>query len=266
MIPICIQVCIIIFSHLIYGIRSDTIIVSTSAQLLNAMNRVRPGDVIFLNNGTYRGSFRAERNGAQNALIVIEGNSNSIISNREGYGIHLRRVNYWHLKGFMIKDSRKGIVLEKSTNNLIESVSIENIEEEGIYIHDDSTDNVVRDSLILMTGTKSLTHGEAILIGTDYYKWVQRKPDQSDRNVIINNRIGPGFTNEAIVISEGTCCGLIANNQFDGNAMSGKNGYGCWVKIKGDRYRIEHNKGTASVSEGFMVSAEWRIYSYSIFL
>ena len=230
-----------------------TFSVSTSLQLLNAFNRVRAGDVIQLNSTSFKGTFKAERSGSANAMIVLQGDRQTVISNKEGFGLHLKKANYWHLKGFMVSNSRKGMVFEKSNNNIVENVKIENIDEEGIHLFDDSKDNVIKGSDILMTGIKSAHHGEAIVIGRDFRHWYSRHPDQSDRNVIINNKIGPGFTAEAIVLNEGTCCGLLARNHFDGHGMSDRNGYGCWVKIKGDRYRIERNSGEASVSEGFMV-------------
>lgn len=245
---------VILILDLLVAINCRTFSVSTSSQLLNAMNKVKAGDVIQLNSTSFRGSFRTERSGSPNAMIVIQGNRQSVISNKEGIGFHLRRANYWHLKGFMITNSRKGMVFEKSNNNIIENLRIENIDEEGIHIYDDSRDNVIRESNVMMTGIKSSSHGEAIVIGRDFRHWYGRTPDQSDRNIIINNRVGPGFSTEAIVLNEGTCCGLLARNYFDGHGMSDRNGYGCWVKIKGDRYRIEHNSGKATVSEGFMVS------------
>ncbi|CAG2117501.1 unnamed protein product [Medioppia subpectinata] len=180
--------------------------------------------------------FRTERSGTPNAMIVLQGNRQTVITNKEGIGLHLKRSNYWYLKGFGISNSRK-----------------ENMDEEGIHVYDDSCDNIIRESSIAMTGLKSASHGEAIVVGRDFRHWFSRQPDQSDRNIIINNRLGPGFSTEAIVLNEGSCCGLLARNQFDGNGMSDRNGYGCWVKIKGDRYRIDNNRGTASISEGFMV-------------
>ena len=84
--------------------------------------------------------------------------------------------------------------------------------------------------------------------------WVDHKPDHSDRNQVINNRIGPKVAAEEIDIKEGSCCGLIKGNHFDGTGMSGEHFADSWMDIKGDNYTIEDNVGYHAILDGFQVS------------
>ena len=84
--------------------------------------------------------------------------------------------------------------------------------------------------------------------------WVDSKPDQSNRNQVLNNRFGPNVAAEAIDIKEGSCCGTIKGNKFDGTGMTGENNADSWIDVKGDNYVIEDNEGTKSLKNGFQVS------------
>jgi hypothetical protein len=86
--------------------------------------------------------------------------------------------------------------------------------------------------------------------------WPNNSPDHSDRNQILNNKIGPNVAAEEIDIKEGSCCGIIRGNTFDGTGMSGENYADSWIDVKGDKYTIEDNTGNHSLLDGIQV----RIY------
>lgn len=58
---------------------------------------------------------------------------------------------------------------------------------------------------------------------------------------------------EEIDIKEGTCCGLISGNTFDGTGMSGENFADSWIDLKGDKWTVENNTGVHSIKDGIQV-------------
>ena len=58
---------------------------------------------------------------------------------------------------------------------------------------------------------------------------------------------------ESIDIKEGSCCGLIRENHFDGTGMKGENSGDSWIDVKGDNYTIENNEGEHSLTDGIQV-------------
>lgn len=90
-------------------------------------------------------------------------------------------------------------------------------------------------------------YGEGVYIGQDYSKWASpNEPDKCDRNIVRNNRIGP-CGGENIDIKEGSCCGLIEGNTFDGRGMSFVNSDDSWIDVKGSDYLIQNNTGVYSI-------------------
>lgn len=89
-----------------------------------------------------------------------------------------------------------------------------------------------------------------------HHNWADGKQDKSDYNEILNNHIGPNVAAESIDIKEGSCCGTIKGNTFDGTGMKGEHDADSWVDVKGDKYDIQDNTGTHSFKDGFQVSAK----------
>ncbi len=83
--------------------------------------------------------------------------------------------------------------------------------------------------------------------------WQNNSSDHSDRNQILNNKIGPNAAAEEIDIKEGSCCGIIRGNTFYGTGMSGENYANSWIDFKGDNYTIEVNTGNHSLLGGIQV-------------
>ena len=59
---------------------------------------------------------------------------------------------------------------------------------------------------------------------------------------------------EAIDIKEGSCCGVIRGNTFDGTGEKGQNGGDSWIDVKGDKYTIEDNTGKNPLLDGIQVN------------
>jgi hypothetical protein len=133
------------------------------------------------------------------------------------------------------------------------NLTIHDIDEEGIHFRFFSSDNTVSNCHIYNTGVARPGYGEGIYIGQDNGKWESpNTPDQCDRNKIINNHIGP-CGGENIDIKEGTCCGLVAYNYFDGTWMSNANFDDSWVDVKGSDYEFVDNVGFFTIKDGYQV-------------
>ena len=153
-------------------------------------------------------------------------------------------------------------MLDSSSNNLIEYVSVSNIGQEGVHFRCGSSDNTLKSSSISYTGRdkKDVGFGEAVYIGTAVSNWnevdcLANKPDESNRNRVIENTLGPQVTAECVDIKEGTSGGLIQGNTFDGSSLAGEEAHGAisWINCKGRDYKIVSNKGKNSLKYGFRV-------------
>jgi parallel beta-helix repeat protein len=232
--------------------------------LRDYLRTVNPGDTIQLRDGLYSGNFIANRVGRSDAPIRLIGSQRSIISNNGGTGFYLTG-QYWWLRGFTIRNSRKGIILQSARNNLLERLIIRDTDEEGIILRQGSTDNTIRNCFVTRTGLRVPDYGFGISIGSDQRSSLRGYVDSSNRNSILNNRLQTGSTAEAIHVYEGTCCGFIRDNNFDGRAIlynnnnnnnnnANNNRYNrCWVAINGNSYRIERNNGRYAAVDGFQV-------------
>lgn len=224
--------------------------VSTAAALKTALAKAKPGMLIQLANGTYKGNFVASTSGSAKLPIALCGGASAVIQSSGGYGVHLQG-NYWVLSGFTVTGAEKGIVLDGASNNVLTGLTVTKIEQEGVHFRAASSHNVLRSSHVSYTGQKSPGFGEGVYIGSAESNW-KGGPDKSDDNQVIDNTIDHTGA-ENIDIKEGTTGGLIQGNHFDGTGMSGANYADSWIDVKGNGYTVEDNVGVASLTDGFQV-------------
>jgi hypothetical protein len=134
---------------------------------------------------------------------------------------------------------------------VIDGLLVHNIGDEAIHLRDNSTDNVVRNCEVHDTGKRRPGFGEAIYIGQAVSNWVDDQPDRSDRNRILNNKLGPNVAAEHVDIKEGTTGGEVRGNVFDGRGQTGENSGESWVNAKGNDWIIEDNEGVGAYASGF---------------
>ncbi|MDT0446363.1 discoidin domain-containing protein [Streptomyces johnsoniae] len=227
-----------------------TIEAGTAEELTDALADAEPGDRIELEPGDYTGTFDATASGTAEQPITLTGPRDAVLSNDDGYGLHLDGADHWNLTGFAVADSAKGIVLDESDHVTIDGVEVYNTESEAVRLRAASSDNVIRDSFIHDTGLEEPQYGEGIYIGSFVDHWDDfgedggEGPDRSDANQVLNNTIGPDVTAEAVDIKEGTTGGVISGNTFDGDGISGENYADSWMDLKGNGYLIASNTGT----------------------
>ncbi|CAF0935663.1 unnamed protein product [Brachionus calyciflorus] len=231
--------------------RAVEISVSTLTQLKNALTTVQPGDIIRMADGTYDGTISITRSGTAAKPITLIGSKQAYIVST-GYGIHLK-ANYWILKGFSVKNCKKGIVTDSANFNVFDNLAIHHINEEAVHFRTASSDNTIKNSVIKYTGLTNPGVGEGVYIGSSLSHWVNGQPDLSHRNKVLNNRFGPNVSAEAIDIKEGSESNLIQGNIFDGVGMSGANYADSWIDVKGAKNIIANNTGTYSLLDGFQI-------------
>ncbi|CAG2162287.1 unnamed protein product [Oppiella nova] len=235
---------------------SRTYLASTSRLLRDYLRIVSPGDTIQLRDGYYSGNFIANRIGRANAPIRLVGSQRAVLLNKGGTALYLTG-QYWVLRGFTVINSRRGIAIQNGKNNLVERVSIRNMDEEGITIRQDSDSNTIRSCYIIRTGIRLPQYGFGISIGSGDRQSFRGYADRSDRNVISNNRIQTGAPAEAVHAFEGTCCGAVRENYFDGRPLTNLNNLQSynrfWVSINGNNYQIDRNRGVNTANDGFRV-------------
>lgn len=221
--------------------------VNNATALAAALSGARPGDVIQMADGVYRGAFSASANATSGARIALCGNRNAILdSNQAPTGFRLTG-DYWTLAGFTVRNANLAIALDGADHNLLTHLEVYDTGQEGIHFRTHSTFNTLQNSYIHDTGIVTAKYGEGVYIGSAVSLWphyTNGNPDQSDNNQVLNNLIGPTRA-EAIDIKEGSTGGVIRGNVMNATGMSGENANSC-VEAKGNNYTISDNSCTAA--------------------
>ncbi|MFL1432325.1 MULTISPECIES: right-handed parallel beta-helix repeat-containing protein [unclassified Nocardiopsis] len=240
--------------------------VTTGPELEQALAAARPGQTITLaGDRRYVGTFTATRAGTAGAPITLTGPRSAVLVNddtpsgsgcpapgthRSGYGLWLYNASHWNLRGFTVADSKKGIVIDRSTSVHISGVEVRRTDEEGVHFRSSSADGSLRDSRIHDIGLVQPGYGEGLYIGSAHGNWgchgLTGGRDRSDRIQVTGNHFGPNVRGEHIDVKEGTRDGRVANNTFDGRGISGVHYADSWVDLKGNGYIFEDNTGTFS--------------------
>lgn len=238
--------------------KQGTVTVHDGAGLSAALASVAPGTTIKLADGIYtaRQQFTATTACTVAAPCRLQGGRGAVIDGTGvggHYGLHLSHASNWTLLGFTVTNATKGIVLDRSTHNVIDGVDVHKIGAEGIHLRAMSSDNLIKASNVHDTGKTTPQYGEGIYIGSAVSNWVSYsggKPDTSNRNGVTGNRVWATGA-ESVDIKEGTTGGTLSNNTFDGAGMAGKNSADSWVDVKGNSWVISGNTGTNALLDGF---------------
>ncbi|WP_051580709.1 right-handed parallel beta-helix repeat-containing protein [Pseudonocardia acaciae] len=232
--------------------KPGTVQVRNSEELSSALANPKPGAVIQMASGTYKGDFAARTSGSQAQPITLCGDHNAVIEGgNKNYAMYLENASYWQLVGFTVRGGQKGVMVDNGQHNLIDSLVVENIQDEGLHLRKNSSDNIVRGNTVRNTGQKQAKFGEGIYVGSaesNWKKYTGGEPDRSDRNIIEGNTVS-ATTSESVDIKEGTTGGVLRNNKFTGPSEEAES----WVNVKGNGWQIIGNTGHGSSKDGFSV-------------
>ncbi|MEU8696863.1 right-handed parallel beta-helix repeat-containing protein [Streptomyces sp. NPDC048680] len=220
--------------------------VSTAAQLKSALTAAGPGDTIHLADGTYTGNFKATVPGSASARITLTGSAGAVLTAGGGYGLHLNGASYWTVRGITVSGGQKGIMADSANGVVIDSVTVHDLDMEGVHFRKSSSDGVIKNSRIYDTGHDGRGMGEGVYVGT-----AGDLSDNSDRVQILDNTIGPDVGGENVDIKEGTTGTRIVGNTFDGSGLTGANYDDSWVDVKGNDVLVEGNHGSRTTNNGY---------------
>jgi hypothetical protein len=230
--------------------------VANAAQLARALASARAGQVIRMADGTYKGEFHIAASGSAGQPIMLCGSRRAVLRGQaasDGYGLYLDGARFWILSGFSVTGTQKGVVLDRSSSNRLTGLLVSGTGQEGVHFRAFSSDNVLERSEIRDTGLETPKFGEGVYVGSAVSNWCEYtacKPDASDRNQVLDNRIGPNTSAEAIDVKEGTSGGTIRGNVISGQGMKQAD---SWLDVKGNRWTISHNTGSIAPEDGFQV-------------
>jgi Right handed beta helix region len=233
--------------------------VRTARELQRALDKAARGQRIQLADGVYQGEFVLCRSGTASQRIALCGTRRAVLRGdtlKEGYVLHLDGADHWTLSGFAVTNGEKGIMADQANHNVVQDVAVHHIGHEGIHLRNFSSDNLVKGNLVHHTGLRKARYGEGVYVGSAHSNWCQHsgcKPDRSDRNRILGNRIGPEVTAESVDLKEGTSAGTVSGNTFTGRNMTGAD---SWVDVKGNAWTVQGNRGSLSPQDGFQVHVE----------
>ncbi|MEV7403843.1 right-handed parallel beta-helix repeat-containing protein [Streptomyces sp. NPDC091267] len=220
--------------------------VTTAAQLKSALTAARPGDTIHLADGTYTGNFKATVPGTAGSRITLTGSAGAVLTAGGGYGLYLNGASYWTVRGLTVSGGQKGIMADSADGVVIDSVTVHDLDMEGVHFRKSSSDGVLRNSRIYDTGHDGRGMGEGVYVGT-----AGDLSDNSDRVQILDNTIGPDVGGENVDIKEGTTGARIVGNTFDGTGLTGANYDDSWVDVKGNDVLVEGNHGSRTTNNGY---------------
>ncbi|HEV2872625.1 MAG TPA: right-handed parallel beta-helix repeat-containing protein [Actinomycetota bacterium] len=233
--------------------------VRTARELQRALDKAVRGQRIQLADGVYQGEFVLRRSGTASQRIALCGTRRAELRGdtlKEGYVLHLDGADHWTLSGFTVTNGEKGIMADRANHNVVQDVAVHHIGHEGIHLRNFSSDNLVKGNLVHHTGLRKARYGEGVYVGSAHSNWCQHsgcKPDRSDRNKVVGNRIGPEVTAESVDLKEGTSSGTVSGNVFTGKNMTGAD---SWVDVKGNAWTVQGNRGSLSPQDGFQVHVE----------
>ena len=239
--------------------RGTTVAVATARELQRALDKAAKGQRIRLTDGVCQGEFVVRRSGTASRRIALCGSRRAVLRGdtvKEGYVLHLDGADHWTISGFSVTNGETGVMADRATHNVVQDLVVHHIGHEAIHLRTFSSNNLVRDNLVHHTGLRKAKYGEGVYVGSAHSNWCGHsgcKPDRSDRNRILGNRIGPNVTAEGVDLKEGTSSGLVSGNTFFGRHLTGAD---SWVDIKGNAWKVQANRGSLSPQDGFQVHVE----------
>ncbi|MGC5172943.1 right-handed parallel beta-helix repeat-containing protein [Microbacterium sp. DT81.1] len=231
-----------------------TVRVHTASELTNALTAARPGTVIHLAAGTYRGGFALTASGTATAPIWVCGPRTAVVqgdSEFSGTAMRLGTASHARVTGFTVTNALAGVMVKYGNDVAITDLHVRDTGNEGIHLYGHTTDSFVVGNLVERTGLVNRPYGEGIYIGTSGRRWAEvtnGQPDRSDRNTVALNTVKATGA-EAIEAKEGTSDGSILHNTVIGHS-SGSNA-NAWIMVTGNDWYISGNSGQNAVKHGY---------------
>ncbi|MBE6841720.1 MAG: hypothetical protein E7510_02680 [Ruminococcus sp.] len=239
---------------LILATTANSIYVTDTAELKEALSQAKPGDDIVLAPGkyVYEGStpkgrlFVGEADGTEDKPITLRSenpNDPAVLSGIEVSKNYVLTIlgDHWIVRDIVAENAGKGIIVDNSCYTKIINCEVRNIGQEGIHLRDDSSYCIVESCYVHDTGLTHPSYGEAVYVGSS--KSTTDYGFNCDYNTIRNCRLGPNVTAEHVDVKEYTTGTIIEGCTFDGTGMSGENYADSFVDMKGNDCILRNNTG-----------------------
>ena len=172
-----------------------------------AVGHAKPGDVVYVKNGTYRENvYISGINGGPNFITFqnYPGHSPVIL----GSGVDSGRnkiVNSSFIKfiGFTITSFQQGLFVDTCNNVILQNLKVYNIGQEAVRIRLNSRFITFQDSVVYDSG-KWRYNGEGIYIGTSSSQQPISPPYDNTHDILVKNNTIYNTTEECIELKEGT--------------------------------------------------------------
>jgi len=206
-----------------------------------AIARSRPGDIVYVKNGTYREDvYIAGKNGGANYITfqnypghfpVIRGNG--VASGRN----KIIDSGFVKFIGFTITEFQQGLFVEKSNNILLQDLKVYNVGQEAVHIKLNSSLVTLKDSVIYDTG-KWQYNGEGVYIGTSSSQQPNSPPYDNTHDITVKGNTIYNTKDECIEAKEGTYSITIDSNKMYDCLLDPKITSPSWGAIE----VMEHDK------------------------
>ncbi len=233
--------------------------VSNASDLKMALASSNPGTVIRMADGVYTGGFTIAKSGTAAQPIWLCGSRNAVLDGQDDtdYILHIDHASYVRLAGFSVRNGKKGVMADGTQHSIISGLSVSAIGDEAIHLRSFSSDNLVTGNVVRDTGNRSEKFGEGIYIGSASSNWCKYsncKPDNSDRNLVVGNDIA-GTTAENIDVKEGTADGIISGNVLSSDSLVEAD---SWIDLKGNKWTVVDNtgQGGGNIKDGIQTHVE----------
>jgi hypothetical protein len=229
--------------------------VSTESQLSSAIAGAQPGDLIQLASGTYNGRWTITRSGTPSGRIVLCGPRSAVLNGGDltaGITLNLSGASYWTLSGFTATNSLKGVVVWNGRANILDSLEVMQIGQEGVAVGRFSRSNIVRNNSVHDTGKQVHQYGEGIYIGTSESNWcnfTNCQPDTSDSNFVYANKVYATGA-DLIQVMAGTTGVIVRKNHLDGGGIVADASDPVWVLAMGNEMIVDSNTAVNALNNG----------------
>ncbi len=159
---------------LILATTANSIYVTDTAELKEALSQAKPGDDIVLAPGkyVYEGStpkgrlFVGEADGTEDKPITLRSenpNDPAVLSGIEVSKNYVLTIlgDHWIVRDIVAENAGKGIIVDNSCYTKIINCEVRNIGQEGIHLRDDSSYCIVESCYVHDTGLTHPSYGEA---------------------------------------------------------------------------------------------------------
>ena len=183
----------------------------------HAVDYVAPGDIVYVKNGTYREDVYIKgKNGGENYITFQNYPGHSPVIKGNGVGSGRNKIvgsSFLKFIGFTITDFQQGLFVERSSNIILQNLTVYDVGHEAVHIRFNSSLVTLRDSIIHDTG-KLQRFGEGVYVGSSPTHQPKHPPYDNTHDILLKGNRIYNTGDECIEAKEGTY-----NIVIDGNTL-----------------------------------------------